>query len=118
MDLIGDDAVRLIDRQDGKKPFFLYFASLAPHAPYQVPQGYKDLYPSITDKNQQSYDGMISSLDHEVGRIVAELEKKHLRENTLILFSSDNGGATSGLFAQGARSHEERGQEEGGIEQS
>ena len=37
-DLIGDDAVRLIDQQDGKQPFFLYFASLASHAPYQAPQ--------------------------------------------------------------------------------
>ena len=60
---------------------------------------------------------MISALDEQVGRIVAELEKKHLRENTLIIFSSDNGGATSGLFAQGAKSNAERDAEEGGIEQ-
>jgi arylsulfatase A-like enzyme len=117
MTLIGDEAVKLIDAQDGKKPFFLYFASLAPHAPYQAPQEYKDLYPSVADKNRQAYAGMISSLDHEVGRIVAALEKKGLRDNTLIIFASDNGGATSGLFAQGAKSNEERGQEEGGIDQ-
>ena len=43
--------------------------------------------------------------------------KKHLRDNTLILFASDNGGATSGLFAQGAKSNDEREHEEGGIEQ-
>ena len=73
MDLIGDDAVRLIDEQDGKTSFFLYFASLAPHAPYQVTQKYKDLYPSVTGKSQQAYMGMISSLDDQVGRIVAEL---------------------------------------------
>ncbi len=117
MTLIGDDAVRLIDQQDGKKPFFLYFASLAPHAPYQAPQEYKDLYPGIKDKNRQAYAGMISSLDHEVGRIVAELEKKHLRDNTIIVFSSDNGGATTGLFASGSKSKAERDTEEGGIEQ-
>ena len=84
MDLIGDDAVRLIDQQDGKKPFFLYFASLAPHPPYQVTQKYRDLYPSVTNKNRQSYMGMISSLDDQVGRIVTELENKHLRDNTII----------------------------------
>jgi arylsulfatase A-like enzyme len=117
MTLIGDDAVKLIDQQDGKKPFFLYFASLAPHAPYQAPQNYKDLYPVIKDKSRQAYAGMISALDDQVGRIVAELEKKHLRDNTLILFASDNGGATSGLFAQGAKSKEERDTEKGGIEQ-
>ncbi len=117
MTLIGNEAVKLIDEQDAKQPFFLYFASLAPHAPYQVPRQYKDLYPSIQDKNRQSYAGMISALDEQVGRIVAELNKKHLRDNTIILFASDNGGATSGLFAQGAKSNDERAHEEGGIEQ-
>ncbi|HTR12293.1 MAG TPA: sulfatase-like hydrolase/transferase [Roseiarcus sp.] len=104
MDPIGDDAVRLIDQQDAKTRFFLYFASLAPHAPYQVTQNYKDLYPSVADKTQQAHYGMISSLDHEVGRIVEELEKKHLRDNTIILFASDNGGATSGLLVSGPES--------------
>ncbi len=117
MTLIGDDAVRLIDEQDDKTPFFLYFASLAPHAPYQAPQQYKDLYPDAKSKNWQSYAGMISALDDQVGRIVAELDRKGLRDNTLIIFSSDNGGATSGLFAQGAKSNAERDAEEGGIEQ-
>nr|WP_294554383.1 arylsulfatase [uncultured Rhodopila sp.] len=117
MTLIGNDAVRLIGQQDGKQPFFLYFASLAPHAPYQAPQSYKDLYPAIKDRNRQAYAGMISALDDQIGRIVAALQNKHLRDNTLILFASDNGGATSGLFAQGAKSNDERQHEEGGIEQ-
>jgi arylsulfatase A-like enzyme len=117
MTLIGNEAVKLIGQQDSKKPFFLYFASLAPHAPYQAPAEYKKLYPDIKDRNRQAYAGMISSLDHEVGRIVAELDKKHLRDNTIILFASDNGGATSGLFASGSKSKEERVNEEGGIEQ-
>ena len=60
---------------------------------------------------------MITALDVQVGRIVAELDKKGLRDNTIIFFASDNGGATSGLFAQGAKSNEERGSEEGGIQQ-
>ena len=115
MTLIGDEAVKLIGEQDGKTPFFLYFASLAPHAPYQAPQEYKDLYPSIADKNRQTYAGMISSLDHEVGRIVEALEKKYLLDNTIIIFASDNGGATSGMFATGARSKEEMASEEGGL---
>ncbi len=115
MTLIGDEAVKLIGEQDGKTPFFLYFASLAPHAPYQAPQEYKDLYPSIQDKTRQAYAGMISSLDHEVGRVVEALEKKNLLDNTIIIFASDNGGATSGMFATGARSKEEMASEEGGL---
>jgi arylsulfatase A-like enzyme len=42
--LIGDEAVRVIEAQDRNAPFFLYVASLAPHAPYQVPASYADAY--------------------------------------------------------------------------
>ena len=105
--LIGDDAVRLIDQQDGKQPFFLYFASLAPHAPYQAPQAAIDEYRSVADPLRRTYSAMITALDVQVGRIVAELDKKGLRDNTIILFASDSGGATSGLFARGAKSKED-----------
>ena len=115
--LIGNEAVKLIEEQDGRKPFFLYFASLAPHAPYQAPEKYLDGYKSVQDKNRRAYSAMISALDDEVGRIVTALEKKNLRNNTVIIFASDNGGATSGMFASGSKSKEEREAEVGGIEQ-
>lgn len=113
--LIGDEAVKLIEGQEGKQPFFLYFASLAPHAPYQAPKEYVDRYASIKDEKRRTYAAMITALDDQVGRIVAALEEKKIRNNTLIIFSSDNGGATSALFATGARSEEERA-ESGGVE--
>ena len=116
--LIGDDAVKLINQQDPTKPFFLYFASLAPHAPFQAPEEYLKRYPDIQDKQRREYCAMISCLDDQVGRLVEALDKKGLRQNTLILFASDNGGATSGMFAQGAKSKEERAHEEGGIAQN
>jgi arylsulfatase A-like enzyme len=112
--LIGDEAVKLIDAQDPAKPFFLYFASLAPHGPYQVPKEYSDRYASIRDEKRRAYAGMITALDDQVGRIVAALERKGLRQDTMIVFASDNGGATSALFATGARSPEDR-KESGGV---
>jgi arylsulfatase A-like enzyme len=106
---IGDEAVGLIEKHDAGKPMFLYFASLAPHAPYQAPQAdidaYEDVFP---DEEHRKYAAMITTLDTQVGRVVEALEKKGMRDNTLILFTSDNGGATSALFATGARSPEER----------
>jgi len=112
---IGDEAVSLIEKHDKSKPMFLYFASLAPHAPYQAPKedvdAYEDIFPG---KEQREYAAMISALDTQVGRVAAALEKKGMRENTLILFTTDNGGATSSLFATGARSPEER-EASGGV---
>lgn len=103
------------DKHDASRPMFLYFASLAPHAPYQAPQpdvdAYKDIFP---DDLHRKYAGMITNLDRQIGRIVAALEKKKMRDNTLILFTTDNGGATSALFATGARSPEER-EESGSV---
>ena len=114
-DLIGNEAVSIIDHHDTSKPLFLYVASLAPHAPYQAPQelidGYKDL---AGDTHRHTYAAMITDLDTQVGRIVDALKQKGMLDNTLIIFSSDNGGATSALFATGARSPEER-EESGGV---
>jgi arylsulfatase A-like enzyme len=113
--LIGNEAVKLIDQYDGKKPFFLYVASLAPHAPYQAPQSYQDRYKDVPDTARRTYMAMISALDDEVGRIVGALAKKGVLDKTIILFASDNGGAVSGMFASGSKSKEERETEEGGI---
>jgi arylsulfatase A-like enzyme len=109
LDLIGDEAVKVIEKQEKDKPFFLYFASLAPHAPYQAPKAGIDSYAAtIADPTRRTYAAMITSVDEQVGRIVAALDKKGLRDNTLIIFSSDNGGPRNAIVASGAHSKEER----------
>jgi arylsulfatase A-like enzyme len=112
--LIGDEAVKLIEAHDPAKPFFLYFASLAPHSPYQVPKVDTARYAAIKDEKRRNYAAMITDLDQQIGRVISALDKKGLRDNTLILFASDNGGATNALFATGARSAEDR-KESGGV---
>ena len=115
--LIGDEAVKMIGKQDKNKPFFLYFASLAPHAPYQAQKADEDRYAStIKDPTRRTYAAMITSVDDQVGRIVAALDKRGMRENTLIIFSSDNGGPRSAVVASGAHSREER--EASGVTQA
>ena len=100
---IGNEAVSLIEQHDQTKPMFLYFASLAPHAPFQAPQAdidaYQDIFP---DPNKQVYAAMITAVDTQIGRVVAALEKRGMRQNTLIYFTTDNGGAASARFASGA----------------
>lgn len=108
---IAKEAVELIQNHDTKAPLFLYMAFLAAHAPYQAPQEYIDRYSNISNPQRRTYAAMITAMDDAIGKVVAALEAKGIQKNTLIIFSSDNGGPVSGLFATGARSPEEREQE-------
>lgn len=96
--LLGKDAVKLIDRHNPKKPLFLYLAFTAPHAPYQAPKNYLDKYTSIADPSRRAYAAMITCMDDEIGKVVGALQKKKMLENTLIIFESDNGGPRSAKF--------------------
>ena len=87
----GDEAIDFI-RRHKKKPFFLYASFNAPHAPMQALEEDLELYKNIKDQKRRTYAAMVHRLDVNIGRIVKELEKQGLRENTLIVFFSDNGG--------------------------
>ena len=97
--LLGNDAVKFISEQSADKPFYLYLTFNAPHTPYEAPQDYIDRYKTIEDPTRRIYAGMVACLDDEIGRVVAELDKKGLRDNTLIVFQSDNGGTRNAVFA-------------------
>ena len=97
--LLGDDAVRLINAHDTATPLFLYLTFTAPHAPYQAPQDYIDRYKNIEDPTRRTYAAMITCMDDQIGKVLAALEKRGMRENTLIVFMSDNGGNLSAMFA-------------------
>ncbi|HEX4824172.1 MAG TPA: arylsulfatase [Candidatus Polarisedimenticolaceae bacterium] len=94
-ELIGNDAVKVIERHDPKTPLFLYLAFTAPHAPYQAPKEYLDRYASVADPSVRAYDAMITAMDDQVGRVLAALEKKKMRENTVVVWQNDNGGPRS-----------------------
>jgi arylsulfatase A-like enzyme len=96
--LLGDDAVRLIEKHDRSTPLFLYLAFTAPHAPYQAPKAYLDRFAAIEDPSRRAYAAMIAAMDDQVGRVVAALERRGMRENTLLVFQSDNGGPRSAKF--------------------
>ena len=97
--LLGDDAVKYINAQDPKKPFYLYLAFNAPHTPYQAPQEYIERFKDIPEPTRRIYAAMVACLDDNIGRVVNALDKKGLRENTLIVFHSDNGGTHNAMFA-------------------
>jgi arylsulfatase A-like enzyme len=97
--LIGNEAVKLIEKHDTSAPLYLYLTFNAPHTPYQAPQEYIDRYKHIQDPTRRIYAGMVACLDDEIGRVVAALDKKGMRDSTLILFHSDNGGTKNPMFA-------------------
>ena len=98
-ELLGRDAVRTIKQHDFKKPLFMYLAFTAPHTPYQAPQNYLDRYKSVTDPSRRAYSAMITAMDDQIGNVVRALEERGMRDNTIIVFHSDNGGTRSALLA-------------------
>jgi arylsulfatase A-like enzyme len=90
--LWGRDAVAQINAHNPATPLFLYLAFTAPHAPYQAPKAYLDMYKHIEDPTRRTYAAMVTCMDDEIGKVVAALDAKKMRDNTLIVFMSDNGG--------------------------
>jgi arylsulfatase A-like enzyme len=97
--LLGNAAVQLIERHDPAQPLFLYLAFNAPHTPYQAPKEYLDRYGKVADPSRRAYAASITAMDDQIGRVVDALQKKGMRENTLVVFQSDNGGTFDPMFA-------------------
>ncbi|CAL1539631.1 unnamed protein product [Lymnaea stagnalis] len=75
-------------------PLYVYLPFQSVHTPLQVPEKYLALYPNITNTKRRALSAMVTAMDDAVGRVVTALKKRHLYENTLIFFTSDNGGST------------------------
>jgi arylsulfatase A-like enzyme len=93
-DFLTDKAVDFIRRhKDG--PFFLYLPHFAVHAPHQAKHDWIQHFkpkPPVGGHHDPVYAGMIASVDDSVGRVLALLDELKLSDNTLVIFSSDNGG--------------------------
>jgi arylsulfatase A len=119
MDRMAEEALLFIE-QNKKNPFFLYLPFTVPHVSIQVPEDslkeYEGAFPEtpyLGDKGytphptpRAGYAAMITRMDREIGRILDLLEKLGLSENTVVMFSSDNGptfnGGTDSAFFQSA----------------
>jgi arylsulfatase A-like enzyme len=94
-DLIAAEAVKWIESR-GDAPFFLYVPFTAVHLPVKEPTEWVAKVPDgITGDVARHYAASVMHLDDAIGRIMAALEKNGRRENTIVVFTSDNGGSTS-----------------------
>jgi len=90
-DDLGSEAVEFIQRHR-QKPFFLYLAFNAPHAPMHATEADLQKFAFIENAKRRTYCAMVHRLDVNIGRVVEALAKSGLTTNTLVTFISDNGG--------------------------
>ncbi len=90
-DVLTDSALAFISR-NRDQPFFCYIPYNTPHSPFQVPDRYYDTYRSkgVDPKNASVY-GMCENIDVNVGRILKLLDSLELADNTIVLYTTDNG---------------------------
>lgn len=93
--LITAEACKVIAATERDKPLFLYVPFNGVHAPFQVPENYLKPYAQLKG-NRQKLAGMLAAVDEAIGKIEESLRKSGRLENTLIVFSSDNGGPPPG----------------------
>ena len=112
--LLADEATRWIEARDKEKPFFLYMPFLAPHTPLEAPDDLVKKYADLEDKRELTrslsidrtrtlngfspsarpmYAAVVDGLDQAIGQVLDTLSAEGIDEETIILFSSDNGGA-------------------------
>lgn len=87
-----DEALRAIEA-NRNRPFFMYLGHWAPHTPLQATRADYEAVGDIKPHRLRVYAAMIRALDRSVGEILDKLEEEELDDNTVVIFSSDNGGA-------------------------
>lgn len=92
-DLLTREAVDFVEKKRAG-PFFLYVPYTAVHLPIDEPKEWLDLYARESDLGVRQYGACVSHLDDGVGKILAALERAQVRQNTIVVFLSDNGGSS------------------------
>ncbi len=92
-DRLADEAIGFLEANQ-QRPFFLCLWNYTVHWPMEAPQALLDKYATRTGPglNDTRYGAMIEAMDAATGRVLRKLDELHLSENTLVIFTSDNGG--------------------------
>jgi arylsulfatase A-like enzyme len=100
-------AERAVDWLEKHKdgPWYLYLPFNAQHGPLQAPQKYLDRFAGIQDEKRRTFAAVMSALDDAVGRVLAKVRNLGQEEQTLIVFTSDNGGPTPGTTSNNGPLH-------------
>ncbi|XP_033759785.1 arylsulfatase B-like isoform X1 [Pecten maximus] len=85
-------ALELISQHNKSNPFFLYMPLQSVHSPIQVPIEYENMYKNIHNEGRRKFSGMVTAMDDVIGNVTQALKAHGMYEDTLIVFTSDNGG--------------------------
>ncbi|XP_048584695.1 arylsulfatase B isoform X2 [Nematostella vectensis] len=97
------EALKVIENHNKSEPLFLYIAHQAPHSanphdPLQAPEDKVKKFSGVIDKiERQQYAAMVTCVDDSIGEVFRALEKNRMLNNSVILFTTDNGGAPHGF---------------------
>jgi arylsulfatase A-like enzyme len=101
--LMADEAIRVLESRDRSRPTFFYMAFNAPHLPNEAPEESVAKYGTIENEKRRIHAAMVSELDTAIGRVLDAFENQGMLENTLVFFSSDNGGLVPEASPPGLR---------------
>ncbi|MFN3189545.1 MAG: sulfatase-like hydrolase/transferase [Aureliella sp.] len=106
--LASDEALNWIEKHNSEnsdQPFFVYLAFHEPHEPVASPSTLVDIYrEAASEEDEAQYFANVANVDAAVGKVVKKLEDLKLRDNTLIIFTSDNGPETLKRYSRANRS--------------
>ncbi|XP_060588766.1 arylsulfatase I-like [Ruditapes philippinarum] len=90
----AERAKHIISNHNETKPLFLYLPFQSVHEPIEVPKRFEDMYKHIVNDDRRKFSGMVSAMDEAIGNVTQALTDNGLIEDTLFIFTSDNGGWT------------------------
>lgn len=101
-DLVADEAIDWLTRhRNEQEPFFLFMCFHEPHEPIASAKQYTDLYPS-DDPSLSAHHGNVTQMDAAFGRVMQAIDQSDLRDDTLVIFTSDNGPAITRMHPHGS----------------
>ena len=104
--IVVDEAITWLKTCDSDRPFFIYAAFHEPHEPIESPPALVETYVgSAKNRHEAQYFANVANVDAAVGELLAGLEKLNRRDNTLIVFTSDNGPETLKRYGGAVRSY-------------